>query len=67
MACFSVNRPALTKLTVMTVVPVLLWMRTVTRMPMNTPRRGVLVRVPIKWRILFPAMDCRASLNNFIP
>ena len=67
MACFRVISPALTKLTVITVVPLLLWMRTVTRLPTKTPRSGVFVNVPIRWRIRSPAMNCRASLISLIP
>ena len=66
MACVRVMSPASTKLTVMTVVALLLWMRTVTQAPTSTPMIGVLVSVPISCRNRSPAISCRASLISLM-
>ena len=66
MAWVRVMRPASTKLTVMTVVALLLWISTVTHAPTRTPRKGVLVNVPISCRRRSPAMSCKASLISLM-
>ena len=47
--------PASTKLTVMTVVALLLWMTMVTAVPKKTPRTGVFVNMPMMLRRRSPA------------
>ena len=50
MACASVSRPALTKLTVMTVVAVDDWTALVTNAPVSNPVNRFVVMAPRMWR-----------------
>ena len=60
------RRPALTKLTTMTVVAEDDWMAAVTAVPVRIPLIGLLVILPRMARILLPATFCRPSLINFM-
>ncbi len=66
-ACRSVINPALTKLTVITVVPELLWIRTVTRIPARTPISGLVVNLSRISRNLSPADLWSPSPIDLIP
>ena len=59
-------RPASTKLPVITVVALLLWMSMVTRVPISTPRSGVRVSMPTRCRSRSPATSWRESLMSFM-
>ena len=61
------NRPALTKLTTITVVAELLCMMAVISIPVITPLIRFEVIAERMWRIRVPATFCRASLMSFIP
>ena len=67
MACARVRRAALTKETVMTVVAAEDWTATVTRAPVATPVKRLVVMAPRRWRSCGPAIFWSASLITFIP
>ena len=66
-ACVSVSKPALTKLTVMTVVAVEDWIDVVMNAPVKRPVKRLVVILPRTWRNLLPAIFCNPSLITFIP
>lgn len=61
------SKPALTKLTIITVVADDDWIVVVTRIPVKTPLILLLVIAAKISRILLPATFCNASLMSFIP
>ena len=67
MACLSVSRPALTKLTVMTVVAVEDCTAAVTNVPVRSPPARCLVMVPRTARRCPPVSFCKPSLIVFMP
>ena len=67
MAWLSVSSAALTNETVMTVVAADDWTATVTRAPVATPEKRLVVMVPSRCRSCGPAIFCRASLMTFMP
>ena len=66
-ACESESRPALTKLTVITVVAVDDWMEVVMNAPVSRPVKRLVVMVPRIVRRRLPAIFCRPSLMTFMP
>jgi hypothetical protein len=66
-ACANVRRPALTKLTVITVVAVELCTAAVTKTPVSIPVNRFVVMVPRICRKPGPAIFCSASDIVFIP
>ena len=67
MAWVSDRSAALTNETVMTVVAAEDCTATVTRAPVITPEKRLVVIAPSKWRSCGPAIFCRASLITFMP
>ena len=67
MACARVRRPALTKLTVITVVAVDDWNAAVMNVPVRMPVKRLVVMAPSTWRSCGPAIFCRLSLIDFMP
>jgi len=67
MDCASDIRPALTKLTTITVEADELWISAVMRMPVSTPVTRFLVIAPRMLRSLSPATFWRPSLITFMP
>ena len=66
-ACVRVRSAAFTKDTVITVVAADDWTATVTRAPVATPEKRLVVMAPNKCRSCGPAIFCRASLIIFMP
>ena len=67
MACESERSPALTKLTVMTVVAVDDWIEVVMNAPVSRPVKRLVVMVLRTVRKRLPAIFCRPSLMTFMP
>ena len=67
MACVSVSKPALTKLTTITVVADEDWITVVIPKPVITPLRGLEVMAERNPRSLSPAAFCSPELIKFIP
>lgn len=67
MACARVRRPALTKLTVITVVAVDDCTAAVMNVPVRMPVKRLVVMAPSTWRSCGPAIFCRLSLIDFMP
>ena len=67
MAWASVSRPALTKLTVITVVADDDCTAQVMNVPVNMPVKRLVVIAPRMWRNCDPAIFCNASLITFMP
>lgn len=65
--CARDMRPALTKLTTITVEADELWIRAVITMPVSTPVSRFLVMMPNMLRSLSPATFCSPSLMTFMP
>ena len=65
--CSRLIRPALTKLTTITVDADELWMSAVMTMPVSTPIKRFLVITASIERRRLPAAFCRPSLITFIP
>ena len=63
----SVIRPALTKLTTITVEALELWMRAVTSIPVITPKKRLRVIHDRMLRKRSPAAFCKPSLMTFMP
>src|SRR5699024_6378844 len=66
-ACLNVIKPALTKATVNTVVPELLWIKIVTDIPASTPKNGLFVNLSKISRNRSPAAFCKPSPIYLIP
>ena len=66
-ACVNVRRPALTKLTTITVVADEDWIMVVIPKPVKTPLRGLDVIADKKPLSLSPAAFCKPELIRFIP
>ena len=67
MACVSVSKPALTKLTTITVVAEEDCITEVMPRPVSTPLKGLEVMAERKLRMRSPAAFCRPELIRFIP
>ncbi len=67
MAWARVSRPALTKLTVITVVADDDCTAQVINIPVTSPVKRLVVMAPRMWRSCEPAIFCKASLITFIP
>ena len=67
MAWLRVSRAAFTKETVITVVAAEDWTATVTRAPVATPDKRLVVIAPRRCLRPGPAIFCSASLITFIP
>ena len=67
MACESESSPALTKLTVITVVAVDDWMEVVMKAPVSIPVKRLVVMVPRMFLRRLPAIFCSPSLITFMP
>ena len=65
--CASDIRPALTKLTTMTVLAEELWIIAVMKKPVSVPVKRLRVMAPRMFRRRSPAAFCRPSLITFIP
>ena len=65
--CAKVIKPALTKLTTITVVALELWMSAVTRIPVNTPIKRLRVMEERMFLSRSPANFSKPSLMIFIP